>query len=415
MPPNSPQTLLSLEAFREIIGYDPYFFYGLANQKKILTDSSDMLVSEYTWQRPNAAGRSDFRSAISSAEQKLSTALGYDVSTRYRRETISLGLVRQRYGVGITNLKVGKLQRVATVTYEELGWGAGNGAVAVTISDENNDQLGDTFTGTFTDSETDPALVIVAFSSGDRIGPARVVSDPLNWQVRGARVTRLNDSTLEITGPSWLLVKPALYEKAIPANGYNSSQTGIDSSGSLDPGVATNFVTGLTLYKKVYTDEAQALLVRRYGGEETTYPVSVTVLDAELGQAQINFYGCYGSYPAWCGGPYTEEIQISYEAGATNSSFEQAGNLDYQTDWDTVVARFAIAELAADPAVTQKRSPQLYYWREDMALVGSGQQNNLYRVANPILENGFKNTRRGAVEAWQKVVSLAQLRAVNLS
>jgi hypothetical protein len=74
------------------------------------------------------------------------------------------------------------------------------------------------------------------------------------------------------------------------------------------------------------------------------------------GLVQVDLSGCsYLSYgPSWCGpGNATEEIRINYEAGATNS-FRQAQYLNYQTDWDTVVARFAIAELSQVPAATSQ-------------------------------------------------------------
>jgi hypothetical protein len=435
MPPNVPQTLLPLESFREAFGFHHYFFYSLANKLLPITDSSDQLVAEYTWQRPNAAARSDYRQAIAVAEQKLSTALGYDVSTRYRQQVLpawqnqgrgysgygpingygGYGGYGGRWGVNVAYLQVGKLQRIATVTYEPLDPELD---MAVTYSDENNDLIKDTFTGTFADTTTDPASVIAAFTVADRVGQPKTHSDPVNWQIRPATVVRLDASTLQVTGPSQLLVKPGLYEKVTPSAGYNSTLNGLDSSGSLDPNeTATNFVAGLTLYKKVYSAENQATFVRRYAGTEDTFQVDATILNADMGQVQVNLAGCYPAsnlapslYP---GGPAAEEIRINYEAGATAAELAgQAQYLPYQTDWDTVVARFAAAELATDPAATQRRNPQLFYWREDLAMIGNANTNNLYRVSNDVLNNGFKNTRRGAVEAWQAVVSLAQFRAI---
>jgi hypothetical protein len=428
MPPNKPQTLLSLEAFRSVIGWMPYLFYQLVNDKIPLTDSADLIVCEYPWQRPMAMSRSDDRRAINVAEQKLQTFLGYDVSTRYRSEGYPVGYLKQLprasaygnwggyygggYGSALLTLNVGKLQRIATVSYTKLA------DIAVTLSDEDSDKLADTFTATFADSTSDPASVIVAFSAADQPNSygTDASSNPLDWQVRPATVTRLNPTTLQVTGPAWLLVKPVLYERAGPSAGYNSSQTGISSSGTFDPDTATNFVSGLTAWLKVYSLENQVTFVRRFGGTETTEQVAATIVDAELGQVQINLGGC-STYPgAWCGpGPVSEEIRINYEAGATKE-FKQAQYLQYQTDWDTVVARFAIAELAQAPAATAKQNPVLAYWREDLAHVGSmqGGGGDSYRISNDVLGNPFRNTRRGAVEAWLAVQSLGLIRAVNL-
>jgi hypothetical protein len=427
MPPNKPQTLLSLEAFRAIIGWNPYFWSQLAQPLVPLTDSADLIVCEYPWQRPMAAARSDFRSAIAKAEQKLCNFLNYDVATRYRSEGYAVGFLKylprtgaygnwgsySGYGMrggALLQLNVGKLQRIATVSYTSLT------DFAVDMTDEDGDGLLDTFTGTFTDTLTDPASVLVTFSSTDQPPNSGTAasSNPLDWQVRPVTVTRPDASTLKVVGPSWLLVKPSLYERTGPAAGYNSVQTGISSSGTFDPNAATTYVAGLSAWKKVYSNENTATLVRRLAGNETSYTVNATIVDADMGQVQLDLAGCDST--SWCvpGAP-AEEIRINYEAGATDA-FRAAQYQQYQTDWDTTVARFAIAELAQVPAATQKQNPQLFYWREDLAHVGqvAGAGGDSYRVSNEVLNNPFRNTRRGAVDAWAAVSVLAQSGAVNI-
>jgi hypothetical protein len=427
MPPNKPQTLLPLESFRQIIGWMPTLFYQMANDKTPLTDSADLVVCEYPWQRPMAAARSDFRAAIAKAEQKLCNFLNYDVATRYRSEGYAVGYLKYiprtnaygnwgsyyggRSGGGaLLQLNVGKLQKIATLAYSALT------DLAVDLTDEDGDGLLDTFTGTFTDTLTDPASVLVAFDTDDQPPNSGTAAsaNPVDWQIRPVTVTRLNASTLQVVGPSWLLVKPSLYERTGPSAGYNSSQTGISSSGTFDPNLTTSYVAGLTAWKKVYSNENTATLVRRLAGNETSYTVNATIVDADMGQVQLDLSGCDSTF--WCvpGAP-AEEIRINYEAGATDA-FKAAQYSQYQTDWDTTVARFAIAELAQVPAATQKQNPQLFYWREDLAHTGN--MNNgggdSYRVSNEVLNNPFRNTRRGAVDAWAAVSVLAQSRAVNI-
>lgn len=428
MPPNSPQTLLSLERFREICGAHPYFFWQLSNSKIPLSDNSDALFVEKTWQRGLAAARSDVRLAIAQAEQKLQTELGYDVSTRYRTEGYAPSRVvtvrsnawygalpgynRQPwFGGGILNLNVGKLQRIATVSYEKLV-----DSSTLEYSDSDGDGLNDTFTGTFADTDNDPALVLVAFSEADQ--PANYVTDesssPVDWQLRPVKVKRLNDNTLQISGPSWLLVKPKMYEHAPPSAGYNNTLVGVDSSGALNPDTATNFVTGLTAWLKVYSNEGQATLVRRNGSEETEYPITATIVDARNGRVAVDFCGCY-DYGSCCTGPVQEEIRINYEAGAT-ADFRRAQYLQYQTDWDAVTAHFAIALMPQVTTLADRKNSVFNFYRLDLAQVGSqqGESGQGYRVDNGILSNGFQNTRRGAVEAWQVVTRLAQVRAINI-
>lgn len=428
MPPNKPQTLLPLETFRQNIGWNPFLWSQLANDKVPLTDSADLVVCEYPWQRPMAAGRSDFRAAIAKAEQKLCNFLGYDVATRYRSEGYAVGYLKYLprssaygswggyynggWGGALLQLNVGKLQRIATVSYSEVS------DFAIEITDEDGDGLMDTFTGTWADSTTDAASVLVAFSASDQPTNSGTAAstNPLDWQIRPVTVTRPDASTLKVVGPSWLVVKPLLYERAGPSAGYNSQQTGISSSGTFDPNTTANYVSGLTAWVKAYSNENTATLVRRLGANEQTYSVTATVVDADAGQVQLDLAGCCGPGADWCvPGVPNEEVRISYEAGATDA-FRAAQYLEYQTDWDTTVTRFALAELALPVAATQKQNPVVYYWREDLAHVGTmaGGNGDSYRVANETLNNPFRNTRRGAVEAWLAVQTLAQHRAVNI-
>jgi hypothetical protein len=157
----------------------------LPGDKTPLTDSADLIVGEYPWQRPMAAARSDFRRAIAVAEQKLSTFLNYDVATRYRSEGYAVGYLKHlpqsgaygnwggyypggynyRFGGALLQLNVGKLQRIATVSYSNL--------VASTVlnyTDGDNDGLNDTFTAEFPDTTSDPASVLIAFSASRPAG-----------------------------------------------------------------------------------------------------------------------------------------------------------------------------------------------------------------------------------------------------
>lgn len=444
MPPNKPQTALSLEAFRQVIGYAPFVFYQLANEQVPLTDFSNLVVSEYNWQNPMAASRSDFRRAIQTAEQKLCDLLNYDVSTRYRQQAVDPGYLRSLvnparinggygfYGpVGgvygswggyygnsyqaptLIQLEVGKLQRIATVSYTALG------DFAITITDEDGDNVNDTFTGTFADSTSDPAQLVVAFSDSDQVSASATgaaTTDPTDWLIRPVTITRKDANTLQVIGPSWLVVKPINYEKATPAAGYNSSQTGVSSSGTFDPNAASGvYVATLALWQKVYTDENTATFVRRFGGDEYAYTVPVTIVNADLGQVEIDLWSCYSCAPSCWPGMSTDELRINYEAGATND-YKRFPYLKFESDWETIVARFAVAELPQSPAATQRQNPMMAFYREDLArtgTVGSDGAGSSYRISNDILNNPFRNTRRGAVEAFQAVQSLAQHRAVN--
>jgi hypothetical protein len=433
MPPNSPQTLLPLETFRQILSWQPFHFYQLANATVPITDSCSPLVREYQWQKSKNAGRYDIREALATAEQRLAEMLNYEVGIRYRSEVLDPGYLKRvsgppqtyggggwyggyassyagwwRYGPALLQLSVGKLQRVATVSYTQLV-----SSTALNHADTDNDGLNDTFTATFADMTSDPAQVIIAFSAADQVAGSATTAlsqQPLDWQIRPVKVTRLNATTLQAVGPSWLLVKPAKYEGYYVGGANQPNLAGVDTSGALNPATATNFVTELTAWLKTYSSPDVAQYVQRYGSEAYSIDVPVTWVDGDLGQLQIDLSGVCRAPSCWPNG-FTEEIRINYEAGVPPQYLRGLG---FTGDWNQVVTRYAIAELQRPICSCADMNQQLSYWQQDLAMTGMGESNNqsLFRVANDILDCPL-GTRRGAVDAWRAVGRLAQHRAVN--
>lgn len=434
MPPNSPQTLIPMETFRQVLSWNPYFFYQMANHIIPLTDSCSALVREYQWQRSKQAGRYDIREALATAEQRLSELLNFDVGVRYRSETLDPGYLKRvsgpviggsyNYGYGyggyglswwrtapaLIQLSVGKLQKVATVSYTQLV-----ASSSLTYSDTDNDGLNDTFTAVFADTTSDPSMVLVAFSAADQVVGSYTTAgsqEPLDWQIRPVTVTRLNANQLQVVGPAWLLVKPIKYE-GYYVGGLNNAAIGVDSSGAIDPSDSNNFVTGLTAWIKVYSNTNYVQYIQRYAGTEYSTLVPATVINAELGELQINLSGCTGIAPSFCGANFTEEIRVNYEAGQVPQNLN--GALGFTTDWTQVVIRYAIAELQRPICACADMNQQLNFWQQDLALVGYGESNNqsLFRTTDDVLKCPL-GTRRGAVDAWRAISRLALHTAVNL-
>ena len=443
MPPNSSQTLLPDETFRQVINWQPYFYRQLATKEMPITSSCNPLVREYQWQGNVQAGRSDIRSAIATAEQRLCEMLNFDVGMRYRQEAIDPGYLKRisgpqqtyysggggwwggygyglypgwwRSGPALVQLSVGKLQKIATVSYTQLA-----DSTALNRYDTDGDQLDDTFVATFADTTSDPAMLIVAFKAADQVFSTTyqyqtaLSQEPLDWQIRPVKITRLNANTIQAVGPSWLLVKPAKYEGYYVGGLNEPSLAGIDSSGAIALKDAANFVTGLTLWTKVYTNADTIEYVVRADGQAYSTQIPVTWVDGDLGQIQINLSGvCYpfAAPSCWTAG-VTEEIRVNYEAGATPQYLRGIG---FTTDWSQVITRYALAELQKPICACDTLNQQLFYWQADLALVGRGESNNteMFRVANDVLDCPL-GTRRGAVDAWRAISRLAQHRAVNL-
>ena len=87
-------TMLSLEEWREIIGWNPWHFWGLAGDKAPVTSGCNTAVMQYGWQSADAAGRADIVEAISAAEQTLIEYLGFSPAPRYEMATTREGLGR---------------------------------------------------------------------------------------------------------------------------------------------------------------------------------------------------------------------------------------------------------------------------------------------------------------------------------
>ncbi len=63
--------LLPLDIWRAEIGWNPWLFWGLADNSIVLDNSKcSGLVREYSWQGSDAAGRADLRLAIERAEEQ---------------------------------------------------------------------------------------------------------------------------------------------------------------------------------------------------------------------------------------------------------------------------------------------------------------------------------------------------------
>ena len=74
---------MPLDTFREVLGYNPYHFWGMQNSTIPVTSNCNTVVMERAWQNVDAAGRQDVREAIAEAEGRLLEYLGYRVGPRW--------------------------------------------------------------------------------------------------------------------------------------------------------------------------------------------------------------------------------------------------------------------------------------------------------------------------------------------
>lgn len=358
---------LSLETWRRIVSYHPLHFWQLVDpQRAPVSDGCMSVVREYSWQSLGAVGRGEIRRAIAEAERKLLTYLGYAPGARVATwADLPIG------PAGRIQLPEGRVRSLGRVSETLLG------TPAITLSDADGDALYDTFTATFSTAlTTDPAGSLVArFAAADQVPGQRD-----DWRIWPCRVTTvLNGSTYDVTvsGPSAMLIKPALLEGV----GAVLHTFPVQSS--------ANYVGTLALWQQTQ-DAATAVTIG-----DTTY--AATVADARRGLIQLD--SC--AYPVWCL-PVAPRATV---AGIAGDALGADGDL--ATTWQPIVARLAAAEISGQPCACEAANAWLYHWQFDVSRVKGGEEEFAFKDAaqgNPF------GTRRGHLSAWLSIRELIQPR-----
>lgn len=418
--------LLPLETFRQQFNFHPFHFWGLADQTLLKSsEGCSPLVRQYSWQNSDAASRSEIAHAIETAEQRLADMLDFTVAPVYVSETVPWPWASDAWGRW-WNVQLGA-QYIQAAGIEGLT--AIQAGAAVVFSDSDSDGYNDTFTiGPLATSVTDPTEIALYFASADRFdGPDYSTAVGERWRVQPIRVT-ISGGFVTIKGPAWLLVRPVLYEGV----------TNIGANG-IDPANAANFATTMDVYRR-FTDP------------------SGTTQDTAQGALIWETRPCHG---AWCccdGCAATSTLGSPADPNATAVALARVGLRDarhgivslgeatyntttgiwsascctacdvpdravvrtlagYPLDsrgqmdpfWQTVVARFAAAELARPICGCDDANRELYRWQFDLART-SGAGDEAYGAISPEDLNNPFGTRRGHVYAWRAIQDPIPLR-----
>ena len=412
-------TLLPLESFRRELSFNPYHFWQQAGISVPVSSKCNALVYEYAWQSADAVGRSEIRNAIMTAEERLRTYLGYSIAPHYIIETHAY-------------------PRYPDVRFSRVGYAGGDDRwitlqldethiisvgtqvktliedIAVVFTDENFDGVDDTFqiTTTIPTTETNINNIAAYFTAADRLNADGPVD---RWRIQPVKVTISVLGLVTIRGPSWLLVKPILYEGVSPD--------------PIDPTDPTQFVTNISVYRQYITSGtgvdyniAQAILIwesRPYPLWANSYPVVSTdpaaiawtyaragIRDAErgiidFGQAVYNATtGTWNAYTEldWTRPP--DRVEVRYLAG-----IPLAEDGDVNPRYRTLAMRMAAAELPRRICGCEEANRELYNWQFDLARTGGANDESYQAVSASDLTNPF-GTRKGHVYAWHEVQGL---------
>lgn len=420
--------LLPLETFRQIIGYNPWHFWGFASTVGAtnVTSSCNKVLKQYAWQNTDAVGRSEILRAIEDAESRIQKHLGYDVAPAYREETVDWpryndpSLLRRapidatgRWGS--VKLPHGHVQAAGIEARTLI-----DDAVAVAYSDLDGDGYDDMATITVVTSVTDTDEIAVYFGAADRYDGSAVSE---RWRIQPLTVA-ISGGTATIKGPAWIFVKPVKVEGASTAN--------------LDPTDAANYASTVDIYRRYTNTEgttnstAQAMLIwetRACAGwwccacSDATYDPTdssadpaaralaiarVGIRDAQTGlvtpaEAAYNTTSGLWSAVRFDTGYEPDRVTVRYLAGYPLSD----GQMDRH--FQTIVARMALAELARPICACDTANREQHRWQFDLARTGGANDESYGAISPDDLNNPF-GTRAGHVYAWREVQNLRNLR-----
>lgn len=418
--------ILPLETFRKILGYNPYFFWGLGNSDELKpTSDCNTPVKQYAWQNADAVGRNEVANAIESAEERLREYLGYSIAPHYVVETLPWpkyhDVAAWRRGnaadssgrwIGV-QASEGYIQAVGVESLTLLG------NTPVTLSDTNSDGVLDTFSLAFATAETDPTKLAIYFSAGDRLN-----ADPVSekYRIKPVYIT-IAAGIATVRGASWLIVRPTLYE-------------GVTPHAFLDVDDLTVYATQLEAYTRKTdpdgeaVDNCQATLLWEtlpchswfcccsacsglsYSPSNSSQdPAAIGKAVARAGirdeksgiiaPASSVRNSSTGIWSAVDWGMFREpdRVIVRYLAG-----WPLQGNGEVDSKWQTIVARLAAAELGRRIAACDEANQELYHWQFDMSRA-AGANSEQYSISQADLDNPL-GTRRGQVWAWKEIRNL---------
>jgi hypothetical protein len=412
-----PSNLLPLDSWRKFFGWNPWSFWGLRSDTGAAALRSECLdvVTEYAWQADQAVGRDDIRNSIIAAEQMAREWTGFWPAPRYGETslpypTLATGRDRRWQAqpnwrqMGI-NLNEMKLIRLGVQKREPVDLTA-----ALVYSDPDGDGIDELFTITVTvPANTSVDQVAVYFTEADR-PENQDISE--RWRILPLTV-RINTTTwvATITGRSWLVVRPELYE--------NMTDEGLDAK---DP---ATFIEEASVYLRftdptgTTVDTAMATLSwenRPFHGwwcccggcsalnsQGDPAATSTTLARGGIRYADPGVvYIAQAAYNSdtgfWYDSPITncwqpDSVRVRWLAGVP-----LGGNGIMQSDWARVISRLAASDLTRPICACDSANKALYWWQFDLATATAEAEQ--YQIGPADLENPI-GTRRGHVQAWK--------------
>lgn len=404
--------LLSLEEWRLELGYNPWHFWGIAGPKVPITSSCNSVVKKHSWQSADAVGREDIARGICNCENRIMPLLGYAPAPHYASAKLPFPHYPDEHinKLGYTGgdarwiglrLPEGNVREIGVEKITSLG------DVALVYTDEDNDGIIDTFTGSVATTETDTSKIFIYFSSTERLDDEGI-SD--KWMIRPIKV-KISGGLATFTGRSWLTTYPYMHE------GYNNDALDVDNMDiyvtTVEVAIKETNPDGTTY------DDCQGLLVwetRPYpswDGYLTLDPASVYyaiarvgIRKAETGEVYLGESVYNVSTSQWVGVPWFDSayryqppdyVIIRYLAGAP------LGNDNcMNTDMKRIDFRLSAAEIQRRICACDTANRNLYHWQFDLSRTGGAGGETYAMMSQADLANPL-GTLRGQVMAWKDI------------
>lgn len=239
-----PRTHLSLERYRQILSFNPAFFWQAAGTTIFRQiNQCDDVFYQYYWQNESQVSRAEIADATVEAERDIEAVLGYplaptwleeayDYPRYHRRDVIEWGMSDNRGFDKAVQLKNARFiqggQRAVTAV---------SLAKAVVYTDTDGDGYDETATITAATSLTD-ACEIKCYFEGESGAP--------DWEIRSPRSVTITGGNVVFVYWAWQLLNPEL-QQALTLPDVNGQSSPIDIE------AAASYVSTVDVYRE-YND-----------------------------------------------------------------------------------------------------------------------------------------------------------------
>lgn len=367
------ETLLPLDQFAQIMGFEPFQFNQIKEGLALAREAQcNTVMYQHNFQR-QFFSLDEIAAAITQAEESLAPILNYYPAPKYIVNDDITYPVDYRTGTPYFLTARGQWKAVQT-TYQHiqtLGTRTRTliqANVVYTTSDDDGDSIDDHFTVSVATTETDLSKLVLYFASADR----QALDE--TWRIRPLRVTA-DGVNATFKGHIGLLVDPALKESLDPVP-LVATDTGI-------------YVTGVDAYILSYDT---SLIGTSYW--DTSYSCGISsggvspntiLVKPKDGYIRLVIDGCYSM------GYAPDRISLNYLAGVP---YDNTGRM--QEPYATAVAALALAYMPSPACGCTRADQKISYY---MSTPADSEQGKRPMSLKEIDNNPFPPTRGGLL-AW---------------